>query len=101
MAQDLVLKTVKKNWARGTRLRPLMDARLSVGKPKVAFTPTQEETDRLFDIATLKLSAQSGDKDAQERWKVLRVQVESLKKKAKSGDPKSQRALQLLSDSRI
>jgi len=99
MAQDLVLKTVKKNWARGTRMRPLVDARLSVGKPKLACTP--EETDRLFDIATLKLSAQSGDKDAQERWKVLRVQVESLKKKAKSGDPKSQRALQLLSDSRI
>jgi hypothetical protein len=99
MSHDLVLKTVKKDWSRGARPRPLVDARFSGGRPAVV--PTQAESDRLFDIAILKLGAQSGDREAQRRWKALRAQVESLKRKARGGDLRSQRALQLLSDSGI
>jgi hypothetical protein len=101
MSQDLLLKTVKKSWARGG-LEDLSYTPISASSPEAPkVVPTPEERARLGKLATLRARAESGDARSQKEWRVTLTKVASLRVRARGGDPKAVRACQILEQSGI
>jgi hypothetical protein len=101
MSQDLILRTVKKNWARGG-LEDLSYTPISVSSPETPkVVPTPEERARLGKLATLRARAESGDARSQKEWRVTLTKVAALRVRARGGDPKAVRACQVLEQSGI
>ena len=101
MSQDLFLKTVRKNWARGssseflTPLKPVMEnSRLS---PPL----TAAEKKRVGEIATVRTKAESGDPAARKEWRKISTAVVGLRVRARGGDPRAVRACQVLEETGV
>ena len=97
MAHDLLFGRTKRNWARGAACEihpgPVSD--------EVTVKLTPAEMDMLADIASTKMLADLGDKDARKKMSGINKKVAGLKKQAKRGDPKAKRALYVLAESGV
>ena len=94
MAEDLFLGTTKKSWARGLPCHPTVST-----STQTHLALTVEERERLARLATLKMKAESGDKQSRRRWKAASARFAVLKTRAKGGDPRARRALGVLEES--
>jgi hypothetical protein len=96
MAQDIFLGVIKKNWARGTCKAPLPKTPV-----QAQLTLTAGEKDKLAKIAVLRMKAESGDRKAQNQWKLLSKRASALGKKARKGDPKAKRLVEVINQSGV
>ncbi len=93
MAKDLILGRVRRNWARGSCVPQISD--------EVTFKLTEPEMSMLADIASTKMLADMGDKDANKKMAGVRKKVKKLQKQARKGDPAAKRALLVLAESGV
>ena len=102
MSHDLILKTAKKNWARGSSPEFLPPLKSVVDAPSKLSPPlTAAERKRVSEIATIRTKAESGNPDAQREWRKISTAVVGLRVRAKGGDPRAVRACQVLEETGI
>ena len=102
MSRDLFLKTVRKNWARGSSsellppLKPVVDTASRLSPPLTA-----AERKRVGEIAVVRTKAESGDPAARKEWRRISTAVVGLRVRAKGGDPRAVRACQVLEETGV
>ena len=93
MAYDLLFGRTRRNWARGNTRTCLLD--------EEEFKLTPAEMTMLADLASTKLAAESGDKNARKKIAGIVKKMVVLKARAKGGDPAAKRSLQVIEESGV
>ena len=91
MAIDLILGVTKKNWARGT-----MPPTLALPPAEPAIECTDKEKAGLEKLASIKMRAEAGDRQAKIQWIAVARKFRATKARAVAGDPKAKRSLAIL-----
>jgi hypothetical protein len=91
MAFDLLLGITKKNWSRGA-----MPPALALPPAEPAIECTAREKAGLEKMASIKMRAEAGDRQAKIQWIAVASKFRATKARAKAGDPKARRSLAIL-----
>ena len=91
MAFDLILGTTKKNWARGP-----VSPQLALPPAEPTIECTDREKAGLEKLASIKMRAEAGDRQAKIQWIAVAKKFRATKARAVAGDPKAKRSLAIL-----